>query len=225
MNIKDWADSDRPREKMIAQGKGALTDAELLAILIGSGSANESAVALSQRLLASVNHSLTALGKQTLQQLMSFKGIGEAKAITILAATEIGRRRAAETPEPLPKIGSASNVFSLMQPLIGDLPHEEFWVLYLNNAHRVVHKARISAGGITHTTVDMRLLFRIALEQGATCILPVHNHPTGITTPSKEDVEITQQIKIAGKTLDIQLLDHVIVGEHQYTSLLEEGLI
>lgn len=225
MNIKDWADSDRPREKMIAQGKGALTDAELLAILIGSGSANESAVALSQRLLASVNHSLTALGKQTLQQLMSFKGIGEAKAITILAATEIGRRRAAETPEPLPKIGSASNVFSLMQPLIGDLPHEEFWVLYLNNAHRVVHKARISAGGITHTTVDMRLLFRIALEQRATCILPVHNHPTGITTPSKEDVEITQQIKTAGKTLDIQLLDHVIVGEHQYTSLLEEGLI
>ena len=138
LSIKNWADSDRPREKMIAQGKTVLTNAELLAILIGSGNAIESAVALSQRILASVNNSLTTLGKQSLQQLLSFKGIGTAKAITILAATELGRRRSAETPEPLPKIESAEDVFALMQPLIGELPHEEFWALYLSSAARVI---------------------------------------------------------------------------------------
>ena len=162
LSIKNWADSDRPREKMIAQGKTVLTNAELLAILIGSGNATESAVALSQRILASVNNSLTTLGKQSLQQLLSFKGIGTAKAITILAATELGRRRSAETPEPLPKIESAEDVFALMQPLIGELPHEEFWALYLSSSARVIHKARLSVGGITHTVVDIRLLLKIA---------------------------------------------------------------
>ena len=161
MTIKNWEDTDKPREKMMAQGKTALSNAELLAILIGSGAANESAVALSRRILASVGNSLTTLGKQTLAQLTAFKGIGTAKAITILAATEIGRRRAAETPEPQPKIEAPHNIFTLMQPLIGDLPHEEFWVLYLNSANRVIHKCRLSSGGITHTTVDIRLLFKM----------------------------------------------------------------
>ena len=219
MTIKNWEDTDKPREKMMAQGKTALSNAELLAILLGSGSANESAVALSRRILASVGNSLTALGKQTLAQLTAFKGIGEAKAITILAATEMGRRRAAETPEPQPKIQAPRHVFTLMQPLIGDLPHEEFWVLYLNSANRVIHKCRLSSGGITHTIVDIRLLFKNALEQGAVSLILVHNHPSGSTTPSKEDIELTQRVRNAGDTLDIKLLDHVIVTEKEYYSI------
>ena len=209
---------------MIAQGKTALSNAELLAILLGSGSADESAVELSRRILASVNNSLTTLGKQSLQQLQAFKGIGQAKAITILAATEMGRRRAAETPELQPKIEVAHNVFALMQPLIGELPHEEFWVLYLNNTNRVIHKARLFSGGITHTTVDVRLLFKTALEQGAIALILVHNHPSGNITPSKEDIELTQRVKTAGEMLDIKLLDHVIVTEKEYLSLLDERL-
>ena len=224
MTIKNWEDTDKPREKMMAQGKTALSNAELLAILLGSGSADESAVELSRRILASVNNSLTALGKQSLQQLQAFKGIGQAKAITILAATEMGRRRAAETPELQPKIEVAHNVFTLMQPLIGELPHEEFWVLYLNSTNRVIHKARLFSGGITHTTVDVRLLFKTALEQGAIALILVHNHPSGNTTPSKEDIELTQRVKTAGDMLDIKLLDHVIVTEKEYLSLLDERL-
>jgi UPF0758 protein fjoh_0413 len=224
MTIKNWADTDKPREKMISQGKTALSNAELLAILLGSGSADESAVELSRRILASVNNSLATLGKQSLQQLQAFKGIGQAKAITILAATEMGRRRAAETPELQPKIEVAHNVFTLMQPLIGELPHEEFWVLYLNSTNRVIHKARLFSGGITHTTVDVRLLFKTALEQGAIALILVHNHPSGSITPSKEDIELTQRVKTAGDMLDIKLLDHVIVTEKEYLSLLDERL-
>ena len=224
MTIKNWADTDKPREKMISQGKTALSNAELLAILLGSGSADESAVELSRRILASVNNSLTTLGKQSLQQLQAFKGIGQAKAITILAATEMGRRRAAEPPEPQPKIEVAHNVFTLMQPLIGELPHEEFWVLYLNSTNRVIHKVRLFSGGITHTTVDVRLLFKTALEQGAIALILVHNHPSGNITPSKEDIELTQRVKTAGDMLDIKLLDHVIVTEKEYLSLLDERL-
>ena len=224
MTIKNWEDTDKPREKMMAQGKTALSNAELLAILLGSGSADESAVELSRRILASVNNSLTTLGKQSLQQLQAFKGIGQAKAITILAATEMGRRRTAETPELQPKIEVAHNVFTLMQPLIGELPHEEFWVLYLNSTNRVIHKARLFSGGITHTTVDVRLLFKTALEQGAIALILVHNHPSGSITPSKEDIELTQRVKTAGDMLDIKLLDHVIVTEKEYLSLLDERL-
>ena len=224
MTIKNWADTDKPREKMISQGKTALSNAELLAILLGSGSADESAVELSRRILASVNNSLTTLGKQSLQQLQAFKGIGQAKAITILAATEMGRRRAAETPELQPKIEVAHNVFTLMQPLIGELPHEEFWVLYLNSTNRMIHKARLFSGGITQTTVDVRLLFKTALEQGAIALILVHNHPSGSITPSKEDIELTQRVKTAGDMLDIKLLDHVIVTEKEYLSLLDERL-
>lgn len=224
MTIKNWEDTDKPREKMISQGKTALSNAELLAILLGSGSADESAVELSRRILASVNNSLTTLGKQSLQQLQAFKGIGQAKAITILAATEMGRRRAAETPELQPKIEVAHNVFTLMQPLIGELPHEEFWVLYLNSTNRMIHKARLFSGGITQTTVDVRLLFKTALEQGAIALILVHNHPSGSTTPSKEDIELTQRVKTAGDMLDIKLLDHVIVTEKEYLSLLDERL-
>ena len=219
MTIKDWADNDKPREKMIAQGKAALSNAELLAILLGSGWARESAVELSRRILASVDNSLTALGRQSLQQLQAFKGIGEAKAITILAATELGRRRAGETPEPLTKIECAKDVFKLMQPLIGDLPYEEFWVLYLNSAGKVILKTRLSAGGITHTTVDVRLVFKTALEQGAVGVILAHNHPSGNDTPSAEDIDVTLRIKKAGEMLDIKLLDHVIITEKTFHSV------
>ena len=211
MTIKNWEDTDKPREKMMAQGKTALSNAELLAILIGSGAANESAVALSRRILASVGNSLTTLGRQTLAQLTAFKGIGIAKAITILAATEIGRRRAAETPEPQPKIEAPHNIFTLMQPLIGDLPHEEIWVLYLNSANRVIHKCRLSSGGI--------------LEQGAVALILVHNHPSGSTEPSHDDIQLTQRVKTAAETLDIKLLDHVIITEKSYESLVENGIM
>ncbi len=224
MNIKDWADADRPREKMIAQGKKALTNAELLAIIIGSGSANESAVALSHRILSSVKQSLTALGKLSLQELKSFKGIGEAKAISILAATELGKRQSTETPEVQHRMGNARNVFLLMQPFIGDLTYEEFWVLYLSSANRVLHKSRLSSGGITHTTVDIRLLLKTALLQGAVGIILVHNHPSGNVTPSADDIALTRKVSEASKLLDIKLVDHIIISEKEYYSLLESGV-
>lgn len=224
MNIKDWADADRPREKMIAQGKKALTNAELLAIIIGSGSANESAVALSHRILSSVKQSLTALGKLSLQELKSFKGIGEAKAISILAATELGKRQSTETPEIQHRMGNARNVFLLMQPFIGDLTYEEFWVLYLSSANRVLHKSRLSSGGITHTTVDIRLLLKTALLQGAVGIILVHNHPSGNVTPSADDIALTRKVSEASKLLDIKLVDHIIISEKEYYSLLESGV-
>ena len=165
------------------------------------------------------------MGKQTLAQLTAFKGIGTAKAITILAATEIGRRRAAETPEPQPKIEAPHNIFTLMQPLIGDLPHEEFWVLYMNSANRVVHKVSLFKGGIDETIVDIRLLFKIALEWCAVQIILVHNHPSGNTTPSRQDFELTEKVGKAGKTLDVKLTDHVIITEKDYYSFMDSGVI
>jgi DNA repair protein radC len=220
--IKEWSDSDKPREKMIAQGKNSLSNAELLAILIGSGSKNESAVSLSRRILASVNNNLTNLGKLSLQQLQQFKGVGEAKAVTILAATELGKRRSNEQPTELIRIASASSVFKLMQPIIGELPHEEFWVLFLNNTHRVLHKTMLSKGGITSTTVDVRLLFKTALECGAVAIVLVHNHPTGNLKASEEDISLTKKVKAAGDNLDIKLLDHVIITNEGFISLADE---
>jgi DNA repair protein RadC len=159
-SIKNWAEDDKPREKLMLKGKQALSDAELVAILIGSGSRNESAVDLSKRILASVDNNLNALGKLSLKQLMEFKGIGEAKAISIAAALELGRRRRAEETLELQKITSSKAVFEIMQPIIGELPHEEFWVLYLNNSNKVIHKSQLSKGGITGTVVDIRLIFK-----------------------------------------------------------------
>lgn len=223
ISIKNWSDDDKPREKMMAQGKNALSDAELLAILIGSGSRNESALELSRRILTSVNNNLTQLGKLTLKQLQQFKGVGEAKAITILAATELGRRRSAELPEPQPVIKASKHVFQLMQPIIGELAHEEFWGVFLNNANRVLHKTQLSKGGITQTVVDVRLLFKAAIEWGAVALILVHNHPSGNLTPSQADRHITQKIKMAGESLDIRLLDHIILNEKTYFSFADEA--
>ena len=176
--INQWAEDDRPREKFLLKGKSALSDSELLAILIGSGSRNESAVQLCQRILASSNNNLTQLGKLTIKQLTDFKGIGEAKAISIAAALELGRRRRLEEGFELDKVTSSKSVFEIMHPIIGDLMHEEFWVLYLNNSNKVLSKSQLGKGGITGTLVDVRLVFKAALEFGATGLILCHNHPS-----------------------------------------------
>ncbi|WP_396196325.1 DNA repair protein RadC [Flavobacterium sp.] len=222
--IHQWAEDDRPREKFLLKGKAALSDSELLAILIGSGSRNESAVQLCQRILASSENNLNTLGKMSVSQLMQFKGIGEAKAISIAAALELGRRRRAEEAVELKKITSSKAVFEIMQPIIGELPHEEFWVLYLNNSNKVIYKAQLSKGGITGTVVDIRLLFKMALEQNATAVLLTHNHPSGKLLASDADIQITKKIKEAGKTLEIQVLDHIIITENGYLSFQDAGI-
>ena len=223
-SIKFWAEDDKPREKLMLKGKQALSDAELIAILIGSGSRNESAVDLSKRILKSVDNNLNALGKLSLKQLMEFKGIGEAKAISIAAALELGRRRRAEETIELKKITSSKAVFEIMQPIIGELPHEEFWVLYLNNSNKVIYKAQLSKGGMTGTIVDIRLIFKVAFEQNATSIILTHNHPSGKLEASDADKEITKKLKLAGEQLDIRVLDHIIVTENGYLSFQDEGI-
>jgi DNA repair protein RadC len=222
--INQWAEDDRPREKFLLKGKSSLSDSELLAILIGSGSRNESAVQLCQRILATSSNNLNQLGKLSIAQLTAFKGIGEAKAISIAAALELGRRRRSEEAFELKKITSSKAVFEIMQPILGDLLHEEFWVLYLNNSNKVIHKSQISKGGITGTVVDIRLIFKMAFEQNATAIILSHNHPSGKLQASEADVQITKKVKLAGQNLDINVLDHIIVTEQAYFSFADEGI-
>lgn len=224
-SIKYWAEDDQPREKLMLKGKAALSDAELIAILIGSGSRSESAVELSKRILASVDNNLNALGKQSLQQLMSFKGIGEAKAISIAAAMELGRRRRDEEGIDLKRITSSKAVFEIMQPIIGELPHEEFWIIYLNNSNKVIYKNQLSKGGLTGTVVDVRLVFKTALEHNAVGIILVHNHPSGILQASEPDKQVTRQLKAAGHSLEIKVLDHVIITEKGYLSFADDGIL
>ncbi len=223
-SIKNWAEDDKPREKLMLKGKTALSDAELVAILIGSGSRNESAVSLSKRILASVDNNLNALGKLSLKQFIVFKGIGEAKAVSIAAALELGRRRRVEETIELHKITSSKTVFEIMQPIIGELPHEEFWVLFLNNSNKVIYKSQLSKGGITGTIVDVRLIFKTALEHNATSVILSHNHPSGKLQASDADKEITKKLKLAGEQLDIKVLDHLIITETGYLSFQDEGI-
>lgn len=222
--INQWAEDDRPREKFLLKGKSSLSDSELLAILIGSGSRNESAVQLCQRILATANNNLNQLGKLSIAQLTEFKGIGEAKAIAIAAALELGRRRRSEDAEELKKISSSKAVFEIMQPIIGELPHEEFWILYLNNSNKVIHKAQLSKGGITGTVVDSRIVFKTAFEQNATSIILTHNHPSGKLAASQADIEITKRLKLAGEQLEILILDHIIITEAGYYSFQDNGI-
>ncbi|PTM02780.1 MAG: hypothetical protein DA407_14830 [Bacteroidetes bacterium] len=224
-SIKNWSQDDQPREKLRDKGRTALSDAELIAILIGSGNREESAVALCKRIFASVENNLNALGKLSIQQLMTFKGIGEAKAITIAAALELGRRRRIEDALLLKKITSSRSVFEIMQPVLGDLPHEEFWILYLNNSNKVIQKNQLSKGGITGTLVDVRLVLKNALEVGATALILCHNHPSGTLKPSLADRDITQKLKSAAQSLDIKVLDHLIVTEKAYFSFADEEII
>lgn len=206
------------------KGRTALSDAELIAILIGSGNRNESAVDLSKRILQSVGGNLNALGKLSLEQLTQFKGIGEAKAISIIAAMELGRRRRAEEANVQEKISSSKMVFDIMQPIIGELAHEEFWILYLNNSNKIISKRQLSIGGITGTLVDVRLVFKNALELGAVSMILCHNHPSGTLTPSDADKQITQKLKTAGNSLEIKVLDHLIITENNYFSFADKGI-
>ena len=225
LSIKNWSEDDRPREKMLRKGPGALTDAELVAILIGSGNTMESAVGLSKRILASVKHQLGELGKLSVPQLMQFRGIGRAKAVTIAAAMELGRRRRGESAARVTRISGSREAFELLQPLIGELPHEEFWIVYLNNANRVIHSVLLSKGGITGTLVDVRLVMKRALELGSVAIILAHNHPSGILKPSESDRQITQKLAQAAKILDIKVLDHLIVTEKDYYSFADHNAL
>ena len=224
-SIRNWSQKDQPREKLRDKGKSTLSDAELIAILIGSGNREESAVRLSQRILSDSNHSLGQLGKRSIKQLTTFNGIGEAKAISVIAALELGRRHRSELAIESYKITSSSSVFELLQPLIGELDHEEFWIVYLNNSNKVIQKHQLSKGGITGTLVDVRLVLKNALEVGATGLILAHNHPSGTLKPSEADKNITQKLKKAGENLDIKVLDHLIITEKAYFSFADENLL
>ena len=224
-SIKNWSQDDQPREKLRDKGKSILSDAELLAILIGSGNRNESAVELCKRILASVNNNLNALGKLSIKQLTNFNGIGEAKAISIIAALELGRRRKLETAIKIESIANSRDVYDIMQPVLGELSHEEFWVLYLNNSNKVLQKQQLSKGGIAGTMVDVRLVMKQALEVGAVALILCHNHPSGTLKPSQADKNITQKLKTAAHSLDIKILDHLIITENAYFSFGDEGIL
>ena len=224
-SIKHWSNDDKPREKLVHKGKSVLSDAELIAILIGSGGRNESAVELAKRILASANNNLNELGKLSIKQLMQFKGIGEAKAVTIAAALEIGRRRRGETAQKITKITSSNSVFELLQPMMGELPHEEFWIVYLNNANKVMLSALLSKGGITGTLVDVRLVLKQALELGAVGLILAHNHPSGTLRPSEADKQVTSKLKLAAEALDIKVLDHVIITQQDYFSFADNAML
>lgn len=224
-SIKHWADDDKPREKLMHKGPSTLSDTELIAILIRSGNFDESAVALSKRILASVGHNLHELGKLSVNRLMKFKGIGEAKAVSIAAALEVGRRRRLEVTDNSTYIRESKDSFELLYPLIGDLPHEEFWIVYLNTSNKVLHKFQLSKGGITGTLVDVRLVLKNALELGAVGFVLAHNHPSGLAYPSTTDKRITEKLRVASEALDIKVLDHLIITQHSYFSFADQELL
>ena len=223
LSIARWAKEDRPREKMEDLGTEALSNAELLAILIGSGSTDESAVDLMKKVLNDCNNSLNTLGKKTIADLCKYKGIGKAKAITILVACELGKRRQAETPEERPDLGTATKIYRHMHPLMQDLDVEEFWVLLMNQHYRLIKKVKISHGGITETSVDIRIIFKEAVLANATILAVCHNHPSGNLTPSRADEELTKSIQRACELMRIHFMDHVIVTDGQYYSFHELG--
>jgi len=225
LNIKSWAEEDRPREKLEAKGKQVLSDAELIAILIGSGTVSMSAVELAKHILKSVNNNLHDLAKLEIKDLEKFKGIGKAKAITIVSALELGRRRKEQESPKKQQITSAKDVYELMKIHLLDLSHEEFWVILLNNANIVIKKEKLSQGGVSGTVVDPKMLFKLALQELASAVILVHNHPSGNLKASEADKSLTQKIKSGGKLLDIRLLDHLIFTNEDYFSFAEEDLL
>ena len=226
LRITDWAEEDRPREKMLLKGISVLSDAELLAILIGSGNKNETAVELSQRILHSVNNNLNSLGKLQINDLInSFSGIGEAKAITIIAALELGKRRKLSEKEKQIQIHSSVDIFEIFQPILGDLKHEESWILLLNQSNKVLRKVQLGKGGITGTIVDIRLIVKEAIDNFATGVILIHNHPSGNPQPSGEDNYITNKLKNACSLLDINLIDHIIICDKEYYSYKDNDAI
>lgn len=223
--IKHWAEEDRPREKLMAKGAEALTNAELLAILIGGGTTKKSAVELMQEVLHDCGDTLRGLNHMTLQDLMRFNGIGEAKALTIIAAAEIGKRRIMENSKDIQQFRSSADVLKYMTPIIQDLNHEESWALLLNNNARLLHFSHLSKGGLAETTVDVRMLLKEALLHDATSFILVHNHPSGNLRPSRHDEELTLRVNRAAQALNLRMIDHVIVTEGDYYSFSENGKI
>ncbi|AZB32649.1 RadC family protein [Chryseobacterium bernardetii] len=225
MSLKFLAEDDRPREKFLQKGKNALSDSELLAIIMGSGSREESVLELARKILASVNNNWHQLSLLSVKDLTKFKGIGEAKAISIITALEIGRRRAGQEIQERPVIGNSHDAYSILKNQLSDLRTEEFWAIFLNNSNKVIHTSQLTQGGISQSIVDVRVLFKTALENFSTGVIIAHNHPSGSMKPSKEDLNITQKIKEAGKVLSIQLLDHIIITQHSYFSFSDAGLL
>lgn len=225
LSIKQWSDADKPREKLRRNGRSVLSNAELIAILIGSGNKNESAVQLSKRILNSSGNSLPELARLSVEQLMRFQGIGEAKAITIVAAMEISRRRRTAEITPRTVIKTSNQVYQLLQPFLADLQHEEFWIVYLNNSNRVLESSQLSKGGITGTLVDVRLVIKKALNLGAVALVLAHNHPSGTLVPSEADKQITLKLVNASKAMDMKVLDHLIIAQDSYFSFADNKLI
>ena len=223
ITIKNWAIEDRPREKLLQKGARILSDAELIAILIGSGTHQLSAVDLARQLLQRSGNNLNNLGKLTVKDLMKFKGIGEAKAISVVAALELGKRRKQEEISSSQSIKSSKDVYEIFEPLVSDLPHEEFWILLLNRSNRIIDKSKVSQGGVAGTVIDTKLIMKSAIENLASSIILCHNHPSGNLNPSGSDIDITNKIKTAANCLDMKLLDHIIVADHSYYSFLDEG--
>ncbi len=223
--IRQWAEDDRPREKMMMKGRNALSDAELLAILIGSGTREDSALDVARRVLSSVNDNLAELARLGLADLVRHKGIGEARAITLMAALELGKRRGSSEVIEREKITCSRDAFTVFNSIMGDQPYEEFWILILNKANRVIRKACISEGGISGTVVDPKKVFKMALDNHASSLILGHNHPSGNIQPSEADHKITRKIAEAGKMLDIGVLDHIILGNSNYFSFADEGMI
>ncbi len=223
--IKSWAEEDRPREKMVLKGKANLSEAELLAILLGSGNNEETAVGLAQRILQHYDNNLNELGKVGISELTKFRGIGAVKAIGIIAALELGRRRQLSVIKDRSQIKSSSDVHQIFAPILQDLPHEEFWILLLNRSNKVLSRERISMGGVSGTVVDAKIIFKKALDQLASSIILCHNHPSGNLKPSQADLDITKKLKKAGEVLEISVLDHVIVSENGFYSFADEGML
>ncbi len=224
-SIKNWAADDRPREKLLTKGRQSLSDSDLLAILINTGSGKRSAVQLAKEVLELGGNNLDELGKLTEKELMKIPGIGEAKAITITAALELGRRRQSAMPLDKIQIGDSSKLASFLKTSLKDYQHEVFAVVFLNRANKINHFEVLSSGGISHTIVDPRIIFKKALEAKATSVVLCHNHPSGNLKPSRADEELTQKLKSAGKLLDIQVLDHLIVSDEGYYSFADEGMM
>lgn len=225
LSIKQWALDDRPREKLLTHGCAALSDAELIAILIGSGSRKETAVELSRRILGSFENSLNRLGKQNLKELIQFRGIGEAKAVVITAALELGRRRKEEDVLVKPAVQCSRDAYTIMHPLMGDLMHEEFWILLLNRSNRLIEVIRTSQGGISGTVTDIRMILKNAILHSASSMVLCHNHPSGNLKPSKADIDITKKMNEAARYMEIKVLDHIIMADRNYFSFADEGML
>ena len=225
MSIKSWAEDDRPREKMLQKGRAVLTDVELVAILIGSGTPSESAVDISKRILASVSNDLNKLGRLTIRDLMKFNGIGQARAIAISSAMELGRRRKESQTNAEAKITSSKDAFEILLPHLSDLNHEEFFALLLNRSNRFIEVVKISQGGVAGTVADTKIIFKAAIDRLASSVILAHNHPSGNRNPSQADLKLTKGLVEASKLLEVSVLDHLIIADKSYFSLADEGLM